>query len=68
MSTGKAAQAYHVNVFLYGRIGNLFRGVVASGVNHLKACVAETSGQNLGSAVMSIKSRFGEQYTDLLCH
>ena len=57
-------QSYAVNVFLYGRSRDHFRGLVQASVHHLEAGIAQSAGNDLGAPVMAIEARLGNQNPD----
>jgi len=63
MSAGKTAQAYQINIFLYRCIDYLLRCLVQAKIDNFKAGIAIRPGDNLCSPIMTIQSRFGDEYS-----
>ena len=56
--------ADHVNILFNGGGDDRLRGAADSGVDHLKALVAQAARQHLGTTVMAVQARLGDQDAD----
>jgi len=62
--TGEDAQADTIDILLQGGIDNHFGGLPQAGIDHFHAGIAQGAGDDLGSPVMTIEARLGNQYAD----
>ncbi len=65
MSAGQDRQADGVNVFLNGGGDDLFRRLTQACIDHFHPGVAEGAGDDLGTAVVTVEARLGNQNADL---
>src|SRR5215470_16736742 len=61
VGTGQNAQADRINVLLDGRLDDLLRRAVQSGVNHLHARIAQRSRHYFCSPVMAVQPRLADE-------
>ena len=63
MCSGQEGQSQSISVLLNNSLHHLFRRLVQTGVDDLKTSVTKGSSNNLGAAVVSVQSRFGDDYS-----
>ncbi len=66
--TGEQRQAHGIGVFLQCRLGDLFRGLVQTGVNHLEPAIAQGSGDHFRATIMTIEARLGDNHSVTALH
>ena len=62
MGAGQDREADTVHILLNGGRNNLLRSLVQPGVNDLETCVAEGTGDDLGTAVVTVQARLSNKY------
>jgi hypothetical protein len=62
--TGEDAQTDAVDVFLEGGVDDHLRRLPEAGVDNLHTGVAQRPGDDLGSSVVAVQARLGDQDTD----
>ena len=60
---GEQREADGIGIFLQGGLGDLLRRLVQTGVDHLEAAVSEGAGDDLGTAVVTVQTRFGDDHS-----
>jgi histone H3/H4 len=63
-----AREPDRVWVLLDGRVGDLFRRLVQTGVDELEPRVAKDAGDHLAPAVMAVQARLGDDDPKLARH
>ena len=58
MGTGKDAHSNNIDVFLQCCFSNLLRRLTKAGIDDLEASVTQGTGNNLSTAIVTIKARF----------
>lgn len=61
MCSGEDADPYHINVLLYSRGHHVFRPTVQARVDYFHPGIAQSSRDDFGTTIMSIKSHLGDQ-------
>ena len=64
VGAGEDGEADAVDVFLDGGGDDHLGGLAEAGVDNLHACVTESSGDDLGAAVVAVKTGLGDEDAD----
>jgi len=64
VGSGEDGQSDGIDILLDGGVDDLFWGLVQARVDDFEACVPEPSGDDFGSPVVSIESRFSDEDSD----
>src|SRR5262245_31526102 len=68
MGPGKDGKADGVHVLLKGRVDDHFRRLVQPRINDLETSVSQGPGDHLRTAIVTVQTRFADEYSDFAFH